>query len=492
MTVQNTTASVTLAANDLEVLYEQASFLMSQGDLQAARDKFMQVLSTNPAHLGTLINFAVLLVETGYNSAAKTAYQQALTLHPNNLLAHVNLANLYFQERRFKEAHEHYDKVLRLYQSLGAQEQVDENAIGHCAHAHQGLALIYFEEGLQEKADFHLAQGFILEPRRAHSIPGNRAAKSLLVLIGGRGGDIPWPTIVDPKLFAVDTLAVEFWDDLSQNIKSLPKYDLILNAIGDADSSSVSLRAAEKFLKSYQHVKLLNPPTAVLLTGRISNAQRFKSLPFVKTANSVIAQRQDLQDVRSVERFLDSKISFPVVIRSLGFQTGKHFELASTPRELVSIARTLPGEQLLVMEFLGTQDDEGYFRKYRVMFIDGEIYPLHLALSKHWKVHYFSAEMKDSAENRLKEQYFLENMRLSLGEKPMTALKAIKDTLGLDYAGLDFGLSPQGTVWVYEANATMIMAMPPSDGIWDYRRNPIQIAKDAAKHMLYKKASSDN
>jgi hypothetical protein len=27
------------------------------------------------------------------------------------------------------------------------------------------------------------------------------------------------------------------------------------------------------------------------------------------------------------------------------------------------------------------------------MIIDGEIYPLHLAVSRHWKVHYFTADL---------------------------------------------------------------------------------------------------
>ncbi len=488
MTNKNTLTSPGSGPDEIETLYEQASLLMTQGELQAARDMFMQVLSINPAHLGTLINFAVLLVQTGFNSAAKTAYLQALSNHPGSLLAHVNLANLYFQERRFKEAQEHYDRVLQLFQSLCEKKQVDVEVTAQCAHAHQGLALIYFEEGLREKADFHHLKGFGLEPLRRYAHPPNPVAKSLLVLIGGRGGDIPWPTITDPKIFAIETLAVEFWREKSLNLKPPSSYDLVLNAIGDADSSSVSLRAAQSFLNSAQRVNLLNPPDAVLLTGRISNAERFKNLPFVKTATSLVANKENLQDSISVKKLLDSKVSFPVLIRSLGFQTGKHFELASTPDELVAIAHNLPGDELLVMEFLGVPDEQGYFRKYRVMFIDGEMYPLHLALSKHWKVHYFSAEMKDSIENRLKEKFFLENMHQSLGQKAWTALAAIKKSLGLDYAGVDFGLSSDGSVLVYEANATMIMALPPSDEIWDYRRKPIQKAKDAATQMLFKKS----
>ena len=182
------------------------------------------------------------------------------------------------------------------------------------------------------------------------------------------------------------------------------------------------------------------------------------------------------------------KVKFPVLVRSLGFQTGKHFEYASTPEDLSNIASSLPGAELLVMEFLDTKDERGYFKKYRVMFIGGNIYPLHLAISKHWKVHYFSAAMKDSAENRDQEKAFLERMEETIGAKALKALESIQRELALDYAGIDFAIDAQGELVVFEANATMIMAMPPADEIWDYRRGHILKAKEAVSQMLLSKA----
>jgi glutathione synthase/RimK-type ligase-like ATP-grasp enzyme len=42
----------------------------------------------------------------------------------------------------------------------------------------------------------------------------------------------------------------------------------------------------------------------------------------------------------------------------------------------------------------------------------------------------------------------------------MRALEAVYATLGLDYAGIDFGLSAEGTILVFEANATMAVYRP--------------------------------
>ena len=70
----------------------------------------------------------------------------------------------------------------------------------------------------------------------------------------------------------------------------------------------------------------------------------------------------------------------------------------------------------------------------------------------------------------------------------MAALAAIGRTMGLDYAGVDFGLDTDGKLLLFEANATMVINPPDPDPIWDYRRAAIQRALDAAKSLLLKKA----
>jgi len=489
-------SSLSLRREELDLMFQRASYLMSQGSIQSARELFTEILKIDSTHLGTLINFAVLLVDTGYNSAAKSAYLQALVHHPDNLLAHINLANLYFLERQFEDAKSHYLRVLEIADSLTVQERGEQRIVEQVAHAHQGLALTYFEDGDLELANAHHSTGFGLEPIRSYAHTNQFRTKSLLVLIGGRGGDIPWTTIVDQSVFFVQTLAVEFWRSSIPKLQPVDKCHLILNAIGDADSSESSLFCAKDFLNFYLDQKssssestlVINQPKAVLHTGRKSNADRLKKISNVKTPCTLILKRSVFQSVSSLENSLAGLVDFPVLVRSLGFQTGKHFEFAQNPAQLVALAEALPGEALLVMEFLNAKGADGYFRKYRVMFIDGKMYPLHLALSKSWKVHYFSAAMKDSPENRSEEQFFLQHMREALGADAINALEAVQKELALDYAGIDFGLSELGEVLIFEANPTMIMALPPNDHIWDYRREPIQAAKQAAQQMLIRLA----
>jgi hypothetical protein len=71
----------------------------------------------------------------------------------------------------------------------------------------------------------------------------------------------------------------------------------------------------------------------------------------------------------------------------------------------------------------------------------------------------------------------------------MAALAAIRDGLGLDYAGIDFGLGPDGDLLLFEANATMVIAAPDPDERWAYRRTAITGVIDAVVAMIREKAS---
>ena len=77
-----------------------------------------------------------------------------------------------------------------------------------------------------------------------------------------------------------------------------------------------------------------------------------------------------------------------------------------------------------------------------------------------------------------------------IGDKAMAALGAIRDALGLDYAGIDFGLSADGNVLLFEANATMVIAAPDPDERWAYRRIAIARIIDAVVAMIRERAGA--
>jgi glutathione synthase/RimK-type ligase-like ATP-grasp enzyme len=171
-------------------------------------------------------------------------------------------------------------------------------------------------------------------------------------------------------------------------------------------------------------------------------------------------------------------------VRTPGFHTGRHFLRVENGGALAEAVGQLPGRDITVIEFLDARGAGGKVRKYRAMMIDGQLYPLHVAISSNWKIHYFTAEMADRADHRAEDAEFLENMPGVLGARAMEGLARIQATLGLDYAGIDFGLSATGEVLVFEANATMVVNPPEPDERWAYRRPAVERIFAAIRRML--------
>jgi hypothetical protein len=121
-----------------------------------------------------------------------------------------------------------------------------------------------------------------------------------------------------------------------------------------------------------------------------------------------------------------------LLLRSPGFHTGQNFLRIVTSEDLVAAATTLPGEVLLAIEYIDAATTDGLARKYRMMFIDRALYPFHLAISADWKVHYFSAAMKDRPDLCEEERSSLNNIRATLGARAYTALDDVQTCLDFD------------------------------------------------------------
>jgi glutathione synthase/RimK-type ligase-like ATP-grasp enzyme len=234
---------------------------------------------------------------------------------------------------------------------------------------------------------------------------------------------------------------------------------------------------------------VINAPAAVAATGRSDNAQRLSGIPGVITPRTVTLPRALLASPDAATTLARHGFDFPLLMRTPGFHTGRHFLRMETIAQLPAALSELPGEELTVLRYLDARGPDGKARKYRVMMIDGRLYPLHVAISSHWKIHYFTAEMADSPEHRAEDAEFIENMPAVLGSRAMTALAEIQSRLGLDYAGIDFGLSASREILLFEANATMLVNPPEPDQKWAYRRPAVDRIYAAMRRMLMGRAA---
>jgi len=227
----------------------------------------------------------------------------------------------------------------------------------------------------------------------------------------------------------------------------------------------------------------------VMITGRAEVVRRLARIPGVVTARTAMLDRSALTGADALTVLADAGFSFPLLLRSPGFHGGEHFVRVECANDLLPALDELPGQELLAIEYLDARGEDGKCRKYRAMTIDGQLYPLHCAVSRNWKIHFFSAEMANSAEHRAEDAAFLKNMPAVLGPRAMAALRAIQAELGLDYGGIDFGLDRQGNLLLFEANATMVILPPGAEAKWDYRRPAVERACRAVHAMLIARAN---
>lgn len=329
------------------------------------------------------------------------------------------------------------------------------------------------------QAAVHREKAFRGRPLVAFPYYGGNEPLRVLMLVSAFGGTSPLRRHLDPHVFQVSALFVEYHDASIP----LPPHDLVVNAIGDVDLCRAGLEAAEKIV-AQTRARIINHPVRVLECGRTSGASRLGNLPGVMTPKMLAVRREVLQQSGAAERLGRDGFAFPLLLRSPGFHNGQHFVRVENAEDIRSALPRLPGDELLVIEYLDARSRDGKIRKYRAMMVGGALYPVHAAISPQWKIHYTTAEMADHPEHRAEDAAFLDDMPRVLGAKAMDALRSVGQTLALDYAGMDFSLDGEGNVLLFEANATMVVHAPDQDPRWDYRRPAIQRILDAIRQML--------
>ena len=449
----------------IELRFNRAQLLMELGRTEEAKQAYLEILALSPSHRGALNNLGSLLHASGFTTAARTCYTQAVMHHPDDPMGHVNLANSLRQGGEMAKAHDHYQTALR--------------ADPDHPEAHQGLSFLLQEQGEEEAAEKHRRLGFQNRAVLVWPYRGRRQPVYIVLLASAMGGNAPLRSFLDDNRYHVTLIFTEFYD----LALPLPPHNLIINAIGDADLCRPGLEIAEKLIAASQ-APILNHPGFVLPTGRIANSRRLGRIPDVITPKTLHLPRDILAGPHALENLAGQGIILPFLLRAPGFHNGQNFFRVEDAGDLEAALAALPGRAMTIMQFLDARNSDGKIRKYRIMLVGGRIYPLHAAISSHWKIHHVTAEMADNPEHREEEEAFLRNMPAVLGKRAMQALKGIRDALGLDYAGVDFSLNDRGQILLFEANAPMVVQAPDPDKRWDYRRRPVERVIKAIGRMI--------
>ncbi|MGA3037523.1 MAG: tetratricopeptide repeat protein [Vulcanimicrobiaceae bacterium] len=436
---------------------------------QAEAPKLMPQVSAADAYVEYVYEVAANTILAGETDSVRSFLEKLLGRDPANVRLLWRLAD-------FASRQHNHQAALQIYQHAAAIEPENREL-------HLGIASAYEEMGNGEAASAVWSSDVLRGVVRIFEYKGTHEPVRLLTVASALHA-IRYELLVDYSRVRNTVIYTQAYADAYP----LPEHDAVFIAIGDVESDSAALAVAKRIV-ARTNAPVINRPESVAHTGRLEQSMRLGLLEGVRTSHIVPVSRERLCQADSDVLVRDLGFEFPMLLRSPGFHNGFFFEPVDRPDQLRAVASQLLGDEVFLISFEDTRSADGMMRKYRVMCIDGVLYPIHLAVSPKWKVHYASSQMHESARFRAEEAKFLSDPSSVVGARAMHALESIAKAMDLDYGGIDFGIDANGNVVVFEANGAMGIFMPDDDPRWDYRRSAFSAALDAAKNMIVRRAT---
>ena len=260
---------------------------------------------------------------------------------------------------------------------------------------------------------------------------------------------------------------------------------VVVNAVSEADSSNIILSQVTQLIDQLG-LPVINHPSKIRRTSRDSIAKLLKGIPGCRVAQVVRHAAGEAVSLDALRR----RVSFPApfLARPTGTHGGEKFEKFDSLEAVASFIRAQPGADHYIMDYIDYQSPDGHFRKYRFFFVEDEILPYHLAIGNHWKVHHATTDMDKSEWMQAEEKAFLEKPEAVFSPKHYETLHAIRQTIGLEYFGIDCGIDGADNLVVFEANATMLVHW--HNETFPYKTPFVDNIKRAFDVMLKKRVGS--
>lgn len=444
---------------------------LQAADLPRALQAYRDAVACAPLAYQGYQGLAAVLEAQAQPSEALACRMAALALQSGNALDLYNIGTAYLMTGHKTQAEPWYRLALRVDPQLVV--------------AHRNLAVVLRDTDRYHEAQRHVEAAY----RQQHWFDNGLDAEPAVLLICAAGrGNVPVDFWFAPNAVRRIEYMIEYAPpaDDAAVLARLPSPGIIFNAVGDADIARPMLARLDAFVAQAGRV-VLNQPEAVIRTARDNLPGALAGIAeLVAPAVSRVTQAQLAPELR---RRLDAEPEARWLVRPVATHGGEGLVLVGTAAEIEALEQA-GADEFYLARFHDFRSDDGYFRKYRMIFIAGQPYPYHLAISPHWLVHYFSADMLAHPWKQAEEARFLADPGAVLGERAMAVLAAVGVRLGLDYAGIDFSIQRDGRVLLFEANATMLVHPEPEGSALAYKNPQVEVLRRAFAAMIGRRVSA--
>ena len=453
----------------------------------------------------TLLQQAASHEQEGRLDVVETLLRQILCAAPTHREATLKLAEILIRAHRCDEA-------------IGLLKPLDDDAhpdsavlrrlgIAHAFTGRERLALGYFEKVLALEPDDAQVSQLVASLRQALDVEDESAATfrraleanhlvrvpatvsppdyRVLLVFAPCAGNTPFSYLIRDARFECTVLSA--LTDFDYDIESLrDSADVVVNLVCDADLGRAILGTVETLVERIGK-PLLNPPRLIRQTGRAAVSERLASTPGCLVPQTRFFLQEALR--QTLDEGGGADLRYPLLVRPAGTHGGDDFEKMEDRDQLVAFLAAHDQSSYYVIPFIDYRSADGYFRKYRFIYVGDEILPYHLAIDDKWKVHHATTPMVASRWMQDEERSFLADPWRVFGASQRAALQSIKDEFGLDYFGIDCSRMPDGAVAVFEVNASMLVH--DRNEPFPYKNEAVSRIKQAFQALLERTALAE-
>ena len=409
---------------------------VKSGKPQDAIALYAQALTLNPGHWPSRTNLVQALMATQQYLLAKMILMELVEERPQDAQLRNQLGKLHFELNEFESALESFREAV----VLNPRDSDSIYRIGGIKQAQGEIEAAYAEAARLQP----------LIRRPAAKFP---AHFRILALFAPFAGNIPADYLFKDTAYDTDTLAVFASNEYDVELLK-QDVQVVANLISDADQAEALLPLVVDLVDRLDK-PTVNDPRKVQRTTRDTVADLLKGIPGCRIPK-VLRQKAGT-DLSLATLWVALPSSSAVLARPVGTHGGDDFEKIEGPAELTGFLAQRPATDRYLIEYVDYRSSDGHFRKYRFVFVDGQILPYHLAIADDWKVHHGSTDMADHQWMREEEEAFLKNPDAVFNPGHFLALREIRQRIGLEYFGIDCGLDSAGNLVVFEVNASMLV-----------------------------------
>jgi len=437
------------------------------GNVQAAVTLYVEALKLDPAHWPSLTNLVHALMAARQFEMAKGLLTDLVAARPQDGTLHHQLGKVSFELNDMEAALMHFQAALEinprdaesLYWTGAIRQKLDDNEAAQAAYAAAAR----------------------IQPLIRRSAAKAPAEFRVLALYAPFAGNTPAEYLFSQAAHDTDTLSL--LEDSEVDIAGLGEVQLVVNLISDADQGGAVLPLAARLAASLGK-PVINDPAKIQRTTRDAVADLLPGIAGCRIPRIMRLAAQSDVSATTLAKLLP--FSFPVLARPAGTHGGDDFEKIGDLEALARFLSEQPDSDHYVIEYVDTASADGHFRKYRFIYVGGQVLPYHLAIGADWKLHHDNTDMATHAWMQEEEAAFLNAPTSVFSAENYRALDAIRERIGLDFFGIDCGLDRDGNLVVFEVNASMLVHNDNPD--FPYKAPAVQAIKQAFDKMLRERA----